>query len=699
MRKLVNLVCLLFLSSCFLFAQDYSNSSARDANRNTAIRCLKLSENYFMSGDWENAARQAELGLAYDDNISDLIYLKAAADTRLNKPKAEILKSVKTAFEKNDWVSYTKDGARILYADLLSDVRKFEESFAVLDEDPLLFSADAEFIRIKNYYRMGTEKSIRDARDKVSVSSRIYPKDVRFPYIFFMFELMFMNEAERNGKSYTIPKNVQNIANVYIRKLPDYVGDNEAIEIMASFFADDSEKIRLVKAIDAKDQYYNTLLAYAGLKTGLYTEEQAFNMFFEEANNRIHLGLLENFALNIKEEGVKKLFGEKLLNYNGLLLIDNNFDLQPDITVKYKTGRPFEIKYDFDNDDVVDLTITCNFGVPGTVRFNNSKADLVYSTYPNVATVSYDEYDFLFKFYDGDYKVEPVKLIVNKIFSEFGLDFFVPEITDKSDIPSLEDLKKKANAVEMPIAERPNSKVVYTTFEGKPVFADFYEGDVKYGFCELVKGFPVSRLVDHDGDGRYETRETFNVAENIGDFITEEETVFVDRIFNPAVFDNNIYLMSVEIDRNGNKYSEFTEEYLGLGGKITVWDNDDNGIPDSKYIKYPREEGKELKEESVFFDSTGEPYISINFLGGVPVKMNYKNSEVLVFAGKTKDFYWVEQEGSAENEKIIMETVVPELSNGIIKIIQIEENRFSVIKVNDKIFCKIIPITKVQLGD
>ena len=49
-----------------------------------------------------------------------------------------------------------------------------------------IYSADAEFIRIKNYYRIGTEDSIEQARLKINAARRIYPNDVRFPNIFFL---------------------------------------------------------------------------------------------------------------------------------------------------------------------------------------------------------------------------------------------------------------------------------------------------------------------------------------------------------------------------------------------------------------------------------------------------------------------------------------------------------------------------------
>ena len=117
--------------SVFLFSLSAQNSY-QVANKNTAVRCLKLAENCLMSRDWNNALKQAELGLSYDDSISDLIYIKAAALMNMNSKKADVLGQINKAFELDNWVNNKKNGARILYADLLSDTGKYEDSICEL---------------------------------------------------------------------------------------------------------------------------------------------------------------------------------------------------------------------------------------------------------------------------------------------------------------------------------------------------------------------------------------------------------------------------------------------------------------------------------------------------------------------------------------------------------------------------------------
>ena len=210
MRKFTIFV---FMMCSFLYAQNYTNK----ANRKSAERCLKVAENYLMTGDFSNAKSQAFLGITYDDSISDLYYVNAAVQAHENVPKAEILSTLNTAFIKDNWIGYSLNGARILYADLLCETKSYEKSLEVLNEEPYIYSADAEIIRIKNLYRIGSEKSIADARSKINTSRRIYPDDERFPNVFFLFESTFKNISELNNLSYEVPEIVSSITDAYIK--------------------------------------------------------------------------------------------------------------------------------------------------------------------------------------------------------------------------------------------------------------------------------------------------------------------------------------------------------------------------------------------------------------------------------------------------------------------------------------------------
>ncbi len=688
------------LLSCGILLNLSAQSSAAGANKNTALRCLKLAESCLVGNDWQNALNQAELGLSYDNSISDLYYIKAAASLNLGGTKAEALRLLASAFERSAWAGYTKNGARLFLADLLSDTGLYEESLSALDSEPYIYSADAEFIRIKNYYRMGTEESLANARQRLNSDRRVYPADQRFPKIFFMFESLFMSEAERDGIKYKVPEIVSTIAASYIVKLPDYSDRNQELELMAASFARGEDKLRLIKAIDAKNKSLSELLAIAALRAGIYTDSEAFDMFFSASNGELSLDLLETFIALLKDPEVVEQAAKTLADFTGTLYIDDNMDLQYEFTVQYENGRPLYIKYDGNNDGETELYSSCDFGAPVFVYFNSNRIQFFYDSFPKISKVSYNDTKLVFNFLHDDFVFSPFDFAVDNVFARTGAEFYIPYISREVAIPLPQELIEKASSFELPVTERDNARIVYTLSGGNIVFAEFYEDNNRYAYSDFTKEASIIRFVDYDNDCSFETVETFAEIPYAQEGLNSEENDrIVSSVFNFIDGRSNLYLRKVQIDRNANTFSEFSEEYLEYGGKVTIWDNDDNGLPDCQYIRYPQKEGDSLLEETIYFDSNGLQIIALTIADGVPVKMQLNNSEVMVYAGDAQELYWIENKGSADEESAVLDFVKKEIEQGVIDIFDYEEERISVIKVGSSYYCRKIPFTTVPLEE
>ena len=696
MKKFALIVLLSIGISFAVCAQN----SAGTANKNTALRCLKLAENCLVADDWQNALNQAELGLSYDDSISDLYYIKAAASLNLGATKAEALRLLSSAFERASWAGYTKNGARIFLADLLSDTGFYEESLSTLDSEPLIYSADAEFIRVKNYYRMGTEESLDRARQRLNSDRRVYPSDQRFPEIFFMFESLFMSEAERNGISYEVPQIVSNIADSYIAKLPDYSDKNPEMELMATSFAKDEDKLRLIKAIDAKNKNLSTLLAVSALRAGIYTDAEAFDMFFGASEGELPLDLLENFIALLRDPEVIEQAAKTLADFTGTIYIDDNMDLQYEFNVQYEKGRPLYIKYDSNNDGEIDLYSSCDFGAPVFVYFNSNRIQFFYDTFPRISKVSYTDTKLLFNFLHDDFIFSPFDFVTDNVFTRTGASFYIPYISTDISIPLPQELIEKASSFELPITERDDARIVYTLSGGNIVFAEFYEANRRYAYCDFTKESTIVRFVDYDNDDSFETTELYaEIPFGQDGLKTEENERIISSVFNFIDGHENIYLRKIQVDSNANTFSEFSEEYLEYGGKVTVWDNDDNGLPDCQYIRYPQKEGEPLLEETLYFDSNGLQILSLTTADSVPVKMNASDTEVLVYAGEASGLYWIEEKGTSEAEAAVLKYVAHGIEQGAIDLFDFEDYRISVIKVGQNYYCKTVPATVLSLEE
>lgn len=690
MKKFFILSFILFFCG-FCFAQN--NISV--ANKNSAKRCLKLAENYLINKDWNNALRQSELGLSYDDSISDLFYIKAACLSGLKNPKAEILPIINTAFEKQNWISYNQTGARIFIADLLCDTGEYEKSLSYLNQEPFIYSADAEFIRIKNYYRIGTLDSVNQARLKINSARRIYPNDVRFPKIFFLFEELYLsiNTIFNNEVSNESQELVQNIANSYIAKLPDYENKDLELELLSAFFAQDDEQSRLVNAIDAKTSQNHPLLAILGLKTGIYTENQAFEKFINACDGNLSLITFEFFMKNLKTEDAWNEILEYFANFEGSFYIDSNYDLQNELVVQYQTGRPYYISLDSNNDDYKEIYCKCDFGTPKQIWLLNNAITYEYENYPYVSKVYNESENQTINYLYDDYVYYPFEFASEPFLQILGLDFFVP-VAGTFTYPEQNDLEK-ASSVEFPISERENAKVVYTLDLGTPIFAKFFENDIQYAYCNFETGFPFIRYVDYDNDSSYETAETFDLYNENENFTNDDEELICSVFGNIFPQDYRIYLRKVSIDRNANTIYEYIEEFLENGGKISSWDDDDDGIINYQHIKYPKNYDNSTTEETIFYDEAGIEKVSVSFLDGNPYAMKVRGNDILIFAGSLENFYWIDENGNEDYEREIL-SKIGKLEQGSIEIVEVAETRISVIKVDSFYFCKKLPETYAE---
>ena len=682
MKKFVKVVCLFLVCSNFCI---FSVEKSENANKKTAIRCMDLAESCIYGENFEDAIKNVNMGLQYDDSISDLYYLKASAFVKLGRTKNEILQEIKIAFDKNNWLGYNKDGARILYADLLCDTAEHEKSLEILDEENFLFSADAEFIRIKNYYSLGTENSIKQAREKINSSRKIFPKDDRFPLVFFLFESLYKNHSENNGIDYVIPAVVQKIADDYIAKLPDYDSKNVDLEILAADFANQEEKVRLLKAIDAKKQN-SELYPIIALRAGVINEEEAYNLFFNSVKEYVSLEYLQLFVGLIKDEFVLQKVAEQLEAFDLTLCVDYDLDLKNELTVKYNRGRANYIYYDKNYDGIDDLNSVCDFGVPVAISYPEEKINLNYEFFPNVSRIVYMQDDVVYSFLDDDLAYSPFDMILLPCFEKVGVSFYVPHVAEERLVPDSIFVQEKASTVEYCITERPNAKVSFSMFEGDIVFISFTDSKGLYARVNLSEGYPFVRNVDYNDDGFFETSEYFDLDyEN--KFALESDKKFIESIFGTQVLPNSLYLKKVEIDKDKDAFIEFREEYIDDFTKCTSWDYDDNGIWDCEFVQIVN--GDDLETETVYFDKIGLPLVKIKVINAEPISISTKNGEDSITLNKSKTFYWVGEVEDEECEKYFNEFLaINKLKIENVFVTNFEEDRFFVIKAEEKFFVK-----------
>ncbi|WP_147644843.1 tetratricopeptide repeat protein [Treponema pectinovorum] len=684
-------VSIFLLVDFFAFAQ-----SAEDANRRTAIRYLKLAEQYAAEKNWSAADSSAQLGLAYDEAISDLWYLRALSNTMTDFPKYKIIPLVQNALKTSFWVDYNKDSARILYADLLCATRDEKQAIEILDERPFIYSSDAEYIRIKCYYNQKDEQSLKKARERLDSARRMYPQDVRFAELFFRYEYSF---GGRNAENSKLADSFTNSLSLYKNLLPQ-------IEIYAIAFAQGEKKTRMLKSFDARS-LKNPLYAILALEENskLLSEDKALDYFYSFADTSVDYSLLEKFASLLKDEESKKEFGEYLNSYNGIIYKDTDGDLIYNLKIEYFRGRPQKIVYDENQDDREEWSAECDFGVPLVVHFTQGAVDIEYNPWPNVSRAIFSENEnsqrkFAFNLVAETLDWTPFFINADSnIKQSLGMDFYIPLINENCVAVTAGELLAACSSFTLPSKERKNSTINVSVLDGKPQLARYYAGEKMYAQAYFENGIPIFRTVDMDGDGLFETTETYGFDPGGNDdYISKtDEVQMMINLFGGENCSSNFYIKMIQIDSNGDTVPDFTEEYTKGLGKISLWDFDNDGKWDVRYVKYPAKTTEPLVEESSFYQPFTNSLVVVRTENSKPKSVTIDNKEVDVKKSENSSIYWIQTEGSAEDEEKILKNVNQSLSQGVCIIVENSNRRILVVKMSEIIFAKIIPEDEIQL--
>ena len=677
-------VSIVFINfSASLFADDKALAAA---NRKTAVRFLKLAEDYFAESAWDAALAQAKMGLAYDDTVADLYYIEAAALEKLKHPRAEILPLAEKALTGGVWTGYNRDGARLLYADLLCDTGSYEKAVGVLDEPSFIFSADAEYVRVKAYYRMRSADAIDKARNKVNGARKIYSNDMRFPLLFFRCEY-----AMRGGD---VPLIVQSIADSLIARMSRLNRTDAELEIYACLFASGDAQKRMLQAFAAAGKRH-PLYARAALAAGLISQEEALSYFFDFADKTISLRDLSDFASVLTEENAKRIFAEHIASYGGVLTVDTDGDLEANLTVRYERGRPVSISYDKNSDGVDEWSALCDFGAPVSLSMRNCKIE--YGNYPSVLKVEFADqalqnHTSSFDFADGAFLWSPFSMDVLREFKDdFGTDFFVPVVKNDASLPDTASLLLAASKYEVPSTEREGANIVFNVLDGKVQTADYYAGGKAYARAVFENGFPKTRSVDHDGDGVFETVEVFGSDPENAMHLSSEERLRVSKNILGSSKDEGVYIKAIQIDRDGDASADFIEEYAADGAKTVSWDTDGDGLWDVRYERLGQKAGEALVETASFYLFPERRLVVVKSENGVPVKVVSGDIDYKVRKGKHASLYWIGEAGTAEDEARAASVLASVSEEGKVTPVQGASRLMLAVRIGDVTYAAIVP--------
>lgn len=696
MKKIFCFIFGLFLVSG-IFANTTSSSAA---NRKTALRYLQLAKNYVAQNDWAAVKKSCENGIQYDENIADLYYLNALSLFNLSYPRYKIIPVIKKSLSSTEWVDYNMTNARVFYADMLCSTGKPLEAIEVLDKAPLIYSSDAEYVRIKALYEINSESSVAKAEEKVESARRVYPKDVRFFYLFFNYEYNRYYRLSDDKLSYEkneLTPLARKIADSFIAHIPDYDKSYSDLEILASTFAEGESQRRLLKAFNARG-FNHILYPLAALEAEIISEEEALDYFLTFIDGKIEKKLLIQFYSMIKDESLKKYFDEHLNSFCGTLVYDTNNTLEENLSVKYERGRPSIVSYDNNNDENLEWQVECDFGVPQVIYVFDEGAKVLYADYPNVKSILFEDVEpqikgtTTFEIIDGAFVSKPFD--IEKATEVVTTDFYVVDensLIYGKDLFVADQIAKASNIMDKPSIERDNGHIRFSVLNGIPYEAQYFSGNKKYAHSYFRdEDICIVRVVDMDDDGIFETTEYYKDDSSVV-CSNEERIAVTTNIWGSPVMDSNLYLAGTAIDRNADTEIDFKESYYSNGSVVSEWDSDFDGIFDVRFKKIYFDDGAINEEYGYLVNDVvkGKYWANVTLKNGVPVLVSENGNSYSVIKGQSEKVYWLNNNGSVEQETEIIQNA-SYYDQG--QVFQLENNKqfFRVVRIGENIFINIL---------
>ena len=655
--------------------------SALQANRRTALRCLSRAKKYASEKNWEAVISQTKLGSSYDPSISDLWYMMAVAKAESSEPKAEVKNCVEKAITSDSWIEYHRDAARILYADILCDTASSGSVFNLLDgrgeyeSMPYITSADADFVRIKAYYRQKTPSSLKTARDLLIRDSRLYPTDMRFLTLFFTFE-------NPDSMDQTMTRTVETFLRTIESSSSALEESDPSLEARAARFARGRQQVNILRSFNARGLKHPLYLVPA-LSCGLISQQEAFEYFKSFASDRVCYTDAVEFLSCITEDDVRSLVSSYMASYSGTISHDTNNDKIDDLFVSYSEGRPQTIRFDSNQDGICDWSIDCDYGLPYEGESSVSDISFSWGNYPFLSSVALNASNGTskqtFNIISGELQWTPCLVEKDLLLTEAsGTDFYFAYpifqenlvITEEEDMATREEgnvlsirrLLASSYNIVVPSEEKDGASITFLVQDGNIILAQYMQNGTMYAHAEFVDNVPLYRLVDIDEDGIYETTE-FYALDSTGQmepYSLEEERQVMINLYGIPSNGAKFYLRMVQVDtaEDGDAVPDFTEEYLAKGGRISSWDTDGDGKWDVRYVRYSEEvdsEGKTLpiREDAMFYDMD-KNLVTVSLVAGKPTKVRSGAVELPVIEDSEYIFYWIGKDGGSENaEKVI----------------------------------------------
>ncbi len=690
---------LLLLRTMLLFSQETQTANTRTESmpsnpstfNSSSLRLLQRAKQEFAVGNYEQVYSVSVLALTYDETIADFYYLQALSFIEQGKDAFEVIPLLETCLQLQ-WYEYSSDDARLLLSEYYARVNQPSLALALLDVPTPLLSAEANLIRAQANYIIG---NVDVARSLILEGVSQYPNNTEYDDIFFKYEYRYVRQGlldfvsaskssgvhindsllddeviELNADSdtsstfgisdeatvlfeleevqpfvlQTTTQEQKVLADIFINRALSYINTSNTGLLYAAIFSDSVEqKVRLLRAWNATGEK-NPLYAIYALESGLITEQIAFD-YIRDFFDSISYETLIDFVYIVNTDDVRVQLLEYFRGFDGTLFFDTNGDLYSEMSVKYERGRPSMIEYDENQDGKIMWSSSVDFGVPQSVEMVEEETLITYSAWPLIQSV--DNYNSQTKYFIVHNKLSwtPFYVVADEVFlHNLNYSFYIPQISNS--LTALDDLAlfNASYAIEKHTSEYLDSMAYYTLLDGVVKHIEYKQDVIPYAYAEFNNGQLVSRHVDNDRDGYFESIEIFMQTEEL----SNPDENRLNSIFGFEHVAKGYYIDKVLIDLNKDGIDDFSHEFMIVGGDIVTWDNNGDGVWEVRFIQ----DAQKIEQTIQYVHPQTKETVSIQLRDGIPVFSNGK----AVVKDRIHDFYWIGDDvGSDWAELVIRE--------------------------------------------
>lgn len=521
------------------------------------------------AGDWPSASSLLAEARAQDQGDADIRYLSARAALASGASRGEALAQVEAALSSGRFEDYGEAEARILAAELLVAMRRWDDALALLRPRAPEPSLERRWLMARSAALLGLGQAA-PCMAELERALRLYPDDPAFPRL-------VLARVAAGPRALPASPELRALVELALDRARRCATSDPELPVLAAPFMPDrrsaSDSVLAFRAAGGRSAAA-TLLA---LEYGLADEARAAAELFSGAYPARAGDFARARGLARSPAGMAAL-DAALASFSGRLEADRDGDgIAEEATVLAK-GVATSYALDADQDGEPDLGLSFADGLPLRASLGASGSSFSYGSYPylEAAELAREGSRVSYALTPLSLSFSPVRM--SRIAGEGRAAVYLPEPTGAAP-PS-----ERAIAASASTRRERNGEVEELVYlEGG--LAKRRELRARGGLVSVTEyslGRPRLERADLDGDGRFETERAYDGAGGPAEGQARPRLPSLAEIAAPA---DPGALSSARVDADGDGLFEYREEARFPFRK--EWDLDANGQADAVEYRLP----------------------------------------------------------------------------------------------------------------